>query len=73
MVGREAAGAAARRDPGGGTPQAAEQREPAPAVRREGQRRRTLDREADGRRHSHWHGSTSELLDCLYFVILKHI
>lgn len=56
MVGREAAGAAARRDAGRRASQATEQREPAKAVRRKGQRSRTLDREADGRRHRYRNG-----------------
>lgn len=56
MVGREATGAAARQHAGGRAAQATEQRGAPPPVRGEGQRRRALDREADGRRHRHRNG-----------------
>lgn len=56
MVGRQATSAPARRHPRRRAAQATEQRDPAAPVRREGQRRRALDREADGRRHRHRNG-----------------
>lgn len=68
MVRRKAAGAPARRHSRCRTSQTAEQREPASPVRRESQRGWTLDREADGRRHSHWHGSTSKCNLSLFIV-----
>lgn len=52
-------GAAAGRYAAAGVGQAAEQRDDAPSVRREGQRRWTVDRTSNGRRRLHRYGNAS--------------